>query len=61
MMYDGAILAQTNVAADYRVQPVPVEALQEFALIQNSFSAAAEPLPLMYSRTTFSSSGSGAE
>ncbi len=39
VMYDGAVLAQTNVAADYRVQPVPVEALQEFALIQNSFSA----------------------
>jgi hypothetical protein len=39
VMYDGAVLAQTNVAADYRVQPVPVEALQEFALIQNTFSA----------------------
>ena len=39
VLYDGAVLAQTNVAADYRVQPVPVEALQEFNLVQNSFSA----------------------
>jgi hypothetical protein len=39
VMYDGAVLAQTNVAADYRVQPVPVEALQEFSLVQNNFSA----------------------
>lgn len=39
VMYDGAVLAQSNVAGDYRVQPVPVEALQEFALVQNSFSA----------------------
>lgn len=39
VQYDGAVLAQTNVAGDYRVQPVPVEALEEFNLIQNSFSA----------------------
>ena len=39
VLYDGAVLAQTNVAADYRVQPVPVEALQEFNLVQNNFSA----------------------
>jgi hypothetical protein len=39
VMYDGALLAQSSIAGDYRVQPVPVEALQEFNLIQNSFSA----------------------
>jgi hypothetical protein len=44
VLYDGVPLAQTNVAGDYRVQPVPVEALSEFTLVQNSFSA-------QYSRT----------
>jgi hypothetical protein len=37
--YDGVAMMQTNVAGDYRYQPVPVEALSEFTLIQNSFSA----------------------
>jgi outer membrane receptor protein involved in Fe transport len=44
VLYDGVALAQTNVAGDMRVQPIPVEALSEFTLVQNSFSA-------VYSRT----------
>jgi hypothetical protein len=37
--YDGVAMLQTNVAGDYRYQPVPVEALSEFTLVQNNFSA----------------------
>jgi len=39
VLYDGAAILQTNVAGDMRVQPVPVDALQEFTLVQNTFSA----------------------
>ena len=37
--YDGVAMLQTNVAGDYRYQPVPVEAISEFTLVQNNFSA----------------------
>jgi Carboxypeptidase regulatory-like domain len=37
--YDGVAQLQTNVAGDYRYQPVPVEAISEFTLVQNNFSA----------------------
>ncbi|HEX4808140.1 MAG TPA: carboxypeptidase-like regulatory domain-containing protein [Bryobacteraceae bacterium] len=37
--YDGVALLQTNVAGDYRYQPVPVEAISEFTLVQNNFSS----------------------
>ena len=36
--YDGVAMLQTNVAGDYRYQPVPVEAISEFTLVQNNFS-----------------------
>ena len=39
VLYDGVAMAQTNVAGDLRVQPIPVEALSEFNLVQNIFSA----------------------
>jgi hypothetical protein len=37
--FDGVAMLQTNVAGDYRYQPVPTEAIAEFTLIQNNFSA----------------------
>lgn len=37
--YDGVAMLQTNVAGDYRYQPVPVEAISEFTLVQNNFSS----------------------
>jgi hypothetical protein len=37
--YDGVAMLQTNVAGDYRYQPVPVEAISEFTLVQDNFSA----------------------
>jgi hypothetical protein len=37
--YDGVAQLQTNVAGDYRYQPVPVEAISEFTLVQSNFSA----------------------
>jgi hypothetical protein len=37
--YDGVAMLQTNVAGDYRYQPVPVEAISEFTLVENNFSA----------------------
>jgi len=37
--YDGVAMLQTNVAGDYRYQPVPVEAISEFTLVQGNFSA----------------------
>jgi hypothetical protein len=37
--YDGVAQLQTNVAGDYRYQPVPVEAISEFTLVQNNFSS----------------------
>jgi len=39
VMYDGIPFISANQSGDYRIQPVPVEALQEFSLIQNNFSA----------------------
>lgn len=39
VMYDGIPFISANESGDYRIQPVPVEALQEFSLVQNSFSA----------------------
>ncbi|MGB6689110.1 MAG: carboxypeptidase-like regulatory domain-containing protein [Terracidiphilus sp.] len=39
VMYDGIPFISANQEADYRVQAVPVEALQEFSLVQNNFSA----------------------
>ena len=38
-MYDGIPFVSANQSGDYRIQPVPVEALQEFSLVQNNFSA----------------------
>ncbi len=37
--YDGVAMLQTNVAGDYRYQPVPVEAVSEFTLVQDNLSA----------------------
>src|SRR3984885_14530550 len=39
VMYDGIPFISANQSGDYRIQPVPVEALQEFSLVQNNFSA----------------------
>jgi len=39
VMYDGIPFISANQSGDYRIQPVPVEALSEFSLIQNNFSA----------------------
>jgi hypothetical protein len=39
VMYDGIPFVSANQSGDYRIQPVPVEALQEFSLVQNNFSA----------------------
>ena len=39
VMYDGIPFVSANQSSDYRIQPVPVEALQEFSLVQNNFSA----------------------
>ena len=37
--YDGVSQMDTNVAGDYRNQPVPVEAISEFTLVENNYSA----------------------
>jgi Carboxypeptidase regulatory-like domain len=37
--YDGVSQMDTNVAGDYRNQPVPVDAISEFTLVQNNYSA----------------------
>jgi hypothetical protein len=39
VMYDGIPFVSANQSGDYRIQPVPVEALSEFSLVQNNFSA----------------------
>ena len=39
VMYDGIPFVSANQVGDYRIQPVPVEALAEFSLVQNNFSA----------------------
>jgi hypothetical protein len=39
VMYDGIPFVSANQSGDYRIQPVPVEALQEFSLVGNNFSA----------------------
>jgi hypothetical protein len=39
VMYDGIPFISANQSGDYRIQPVPVEALQEFSLVQNNFAA----------------------
>jgi hypothetical protein len=39
VMYDGIPFVSANQSGDYRIQPVPVEALGEFSLVQNNFSA----------------------
>jgi hypothetical protein len=39
VMYDGIPFISANQSGDYRIQPVPVEALQEFSLVTNNFSA----------------------
>jgi hypothetical protein len=39
VMYDGIPFISANQEGDYRIQAVPVEALQEFSLVQNNFSA----------------------
>lgn len=39
VMYDGAIMTISNVAGDMRQQPIPVDSLQEFTLVQNPFAA----------------------
>ena len=39
VMYDGIPFISANQSGDYRIQPVPVEALSEFSLVQNNFSA----------------------
>ena len=39
VMYDGIPFVSANQTGDYRIQPVPVEALGEFSLVQNNFSA----------------------
>ena len=39
VMYDGIPFVSANQSGDYRIQPVPVEALAEFSLVQNNFSA----------------------
>lgn len=39
VIYDGAIITISNVAGDYRQQPIPVDSLHEFTLVQNPFSA----------------------
>ncbi len=44
VMYDGIPFISSNQSGDYRIQAVPVEALGEFSLVQNNFSAG-------YSRT----------
>jgi hypothetical protein len=37
--FDGMPMLMTNVAGDYRSQPVPVEGISEFTLVQNNFSS----------------------
>ena len=39
VIYDGAVQVQTNIAGDYRTQPIPVDALQEFSLVNDNLSA----------------------
>ena len=36
VMYDGIPFVSANQSGDYRIQAVPVEALQEFSLVQNN-------------------------
>ena len=62
VMYDGIPFISANQSGDYRIQPVPVEALQEFSLVQNNFAAEYSRTPggnLTYSTRAGSSSFHG--
>ena len=49
--YDGVSQMDTNVAGDYRNQPVPVEAISEFTLVENNYSAEYSRTPVESSRS----------